>query len=590
MAKTTVEPLKDAATEASKYDSARSMLVDKMPNLVKGAGFAQPGGNKPLEDHAEIFSRSFEAEKAIRKSTKQGLAKPGEVTKGLNPAFASQFGLFLAQGAPGYGSGMQALTQQLQQAFADLGKNVTLTSPLSSGFVPFDLVSPSRLIYPVYSPLRNKLPRVPGQGTSRRVKAVTGVSGSQTGASGGAFQRTSISELPNTLSGANWPLNLPASGTQDAVDLNVPYKFFGMSESLSWLAQFSGQGFEDISALANLILLQEMMLNEEAQILSGRTSALGAPGQPTGTARAAAAGEIALSGVSTDIYVRVTATTLLGESVVGTASAAIAVSAGQVVDVTIPNVAGATGYNVYVSTGASDPGAASSYYMTATGGSGTVTLQGALPTTGKTASQVTDTSYSANDFDGLLAILAGQADAGAYPAGFQGGYVNSAVGSTLSTSVINAALQQLWNGPGAYRADPAELIAEGSDVMRFSEDIVSNGNSQSAYRLFIDQGEVAGIRAGAAVSEFQNPITRSVVKIVVHPWLPQGNAMLMSYTLPMAMSNVSNAWEMTMVQDYLSISWPVIDASFRYSIYEYGALVGQAPQYSGLLQGITTSS
>ena len=35
---------------------------------------------------------------------------------------------------------------------------------------------------------------------------------------------------------------------------------FGLSESLSWLAQFEGQGFEDLSALANLVLLQEMML------------------------------------------------------------------------------------------------------------------------------------------------------------------------------------------------------------------------------------------------------------------------------------------------------------------------------------------
>ena len=47
----------------------------------------------------------------------------------------------------------------------------------------------------------------------------------------------------------NWPLNLPPSGTQDAVDLNVPYRFMGMSENVSWLAQFAGQGFEDVSAL-----------------------------------------------------------------------------------------------------------------------------------------------------------------------------------------------------------------------------------------------------------------------------------------------------------------------------------------------------
>ena len=41
---------------------------------------------------------------------------------------------------------------------------------------------------------------------------------------------------------------------------NVPYRFFGISEQLSWLAQFAGQGFEDIAGLANLIMLQEMML------------------------------------------------------------------------------------------------------------------------------------------------------------------------------------------------------------------------------------------------------------------------------------------------------------------------------------------
>ena len=46
---------------------------------------------------------------------------------------------------------------------------------------------------------------------------------------------------------------------QTAADLNVPYKFFGQSESLSWLAQFAGQGFEDIAALSNLILLQLML-------------------------------------------------------------------------------------------------------------------------------------------------------------------------------------------------------------------------------------------------------------------------------------------------------------------------------------------
>lgn len=90
-------------------------------------------------------------------------------------------------------------------------------------------------------------------------KVFTGISGSQTGGQG--VIDISIPELvqPNGNFGT-WPLNLPASGNQTEVNLNVPYRFFGITEQLSWLAQFAGQGFEDVSSLANLIMLQEMML------------------------------------------------------------------------------------------------------------------------------------------------------------------------------------------------------------------------------------------------------------------------------------------------------------------------------------------
>ncbi len=55
------------------------------------------------------------------------------------------------------GSIMFAAQNQAQSAMqatlgAELAKDVTLTSPLASGFVPFDLRQPSRLLYPVYSP------------------------------------------------------------------------------------------------------------------------------------------------------------------------------------------------------------------------------------------------------------------------------------------------------------------------------------------------------------------------------------------------------------------------------------------------------
>ena len=57
--------------------------------------------------------------------------------------------------------------------------------------------------------------------------------------------------------------------------------------------------------------------------------------------------------------------------------------------------------------------------------------------------------------------------------------------------------------------------------MRLSNDVIAAGNATN-YRLFLEQSEVPGVRVGAAVSEFQNPITRSILKLVVHPWLTQG--------------------------------------------------------------------
>lgn len=582
--------MKSEVGQVGSYSSAGDYLMTKMLSAVKGKGFAVPGGNKPLTDGTEIFNTAFAAKAALMDSTRRSHRNPSEVMKSLNPDFMNQFGMF-ALGA-GLGGGMnQSALNDIQTALAELGKNVTLTSPLSSGIVPYDLVAPSRLIYPVYSPVRNKLPRVPGQGTSRRGKVITGVTGSRTGSgSTGNAARITIPELNTSLT--NWPMNLPASGAQSGTDINIPYAFMGKSEALSWLAQFAGAGFEDISALANLILLQEMMMGEEDEIFSGTTSALPVPAAPTITLRAAGANETAITTTTGNIYVVVTALNYYGETVASAAGSA-ALGATSVIDVTISPVRGAFNYNIYVSHGTADPG---THYLVAGGpyGAHKVTIQGILPTSGTVPPTADTGTNSANDFEGIMSCLDGHAvtDAAIYPAGFEGGYVNKSIGDILKGSVVGTACQQLWdgagNGLGAYRADPAELICEGFDAKNFSDDLITG--STSNYRLLIEQSQVAGIRAGGAISEFTNPVTRSIIRIVVHPTLPQGNAFLMSYTLPQAWSNVANVLEMVMAQDYLSISWPVIDASFRYSIFAYGALVFWAAMYCGSLSGLQRSA
>jgi hypothetical protein len=442
----------------------------------------------------------------------------------------------------------------------------------------------------------------------RQEKVITGISGSQTGGQG--VVDISVPELvqaAGTMASTQWPMNLPGTGSQTKVDIAVPYRFFGLTESLSWLAQFAGQGFEDISALANLVLLQEMMLGEEYMMLAGTSQKLAVPAVASSTLRTAGSNETGIGIVGT-YYVKVSAVNYYGETLPSVASTPVATTATTVVDVVITPVAGALTYNLWVSSDNSN------YYLaagtsvqpsvgvgifygkqTSTGPGGVkFTLQGPIALAANGVPQTSDSGTGATTrMEGIIPTLTGQsATAGVYPSTWQGGYVNQSVGTHLSYNAIYTALDALWESattsPGAFRADPAELVGDGGDIMRLSNDVISQGSATN-YRLFLDQPDVSGVRVGAAVSEFQNPITRSILKLVVHPWLTQGTALFMSYQLPQTWTNVANAWEMTCVQDYASIAWPVIDASFRYSIFLFGALVASAPFYSGILQGLQVS-
>lgn len=322
------------------------------------------------------------------------------------------------------------------------------------------------------------------------------------------------------------------------------------------------------------------MLGEEYLMIAGTSAPLATPAAPSVVVRAASSGETALSTAVTGIYV---AAINYWGTTAASSSTAVTVGAGDVVDVTISPVAGALAYNIWATDGTSD------YLLAQQVGGVKYTLQGSLPAAGTLPAADTGTGKGTR-IEGVIPTLTGvSSSAGVYPSEWRGGYVNNAVGQHLNYNVVYTALKALWdstsNNPGAFKADPAELISSGSDIANLSQDVISQGSATN-YQLFIQQSEVGNATVGAAVSQFQNPLTRSVMKLVVHPWYMQGNADLISYQLPQSFTNVANAWEMTMVQDYVSIAWPTIDATFRYSIFEFGALVAHAPQYSAHLGGL----
>lgn len=555
------------------------------PQLVKGTR----GPDDKEADFDEVSRRREVAEKTFMASIRKSMNDPMGAIGGLSPMFAGPLGA-LMQNNPYY---------QLSEWAKTIDKSFSLASPLNSGLLPYDLVAPTLLIYPVYTPLRNRIPRPQGQGKSHEAKVLTTVLGSQRNFAVPG-QRISMSEL-NGGSMTTWPNQLPGSGSQTAQDVNIPYKFFGLTEAVSWLAQFSGQGFDDIAALASLVLLQETMLAEERAIISGTGFALSTPSpivSSTVVTSGVPAGE-GLTGVSTDVWVCLTAVNYYGETVASTLSSGIAAANGNVINITLPPLpAGALAFNVYGATASSSPGTAGTWLWYSGVGGQLLTLTGAIPTSGTHPPTADTGTFSTNDYEGMISILTGHATANSiYPSGYQAGFYSTApavsgVGSSdvLSIGTVSYALQQVYDGSSStYFADPAELWAEATDMKNLGLSIAQTSGNVN-YDIFINQDQVNNVTAGIAVSQFANPVTRSTMKMTVHPYWPQGQAAGVSYTLPQSQTNVSNVWENVMVQDYVSINWPVIDVTFRYSLFFYGTLFSPAPMYNFLIQGLQKSN
>ena len=129
----------------------------------------------------------------------------------------------------------------------------TFTESMSatSGLTFYDLEVGAKLLYPVLTPLRNMIPRVSGKGgIQANWRAITAIN------TAGLRFGVSASNRGGVL----------AVATQD---YTATYKGIGVETSVDFEAQYAGQGFDDIRALAAKTGLEALMLGEEAMILGG---------------------------------------------------------------------------------------------------------------------------------------------------------------------------------------------------------------------------------------------------------------------------------------------------------------------------------
>jgi hypothetical protein len=491
--------------------------------------------------------------------------------------------------APDALAGLNNAIASQRLALQDMQKDITLTSPLSTSFAAFDLEAPAKLLTPRPTPLRNRIPRKKGVGTSHRVKRITGYTGTGTGGQGQIWP--GVTETTTTAFGSiNFERGAKISYTSD--DLILPYNSYSLSDSVSFDANFSGLGYQDLRQLSSTSTLYATMLMEERMMLMGRGTATGYAGAvsaPTVTIThpSAATGQVALADSTYYVYVTADAgisSTGFGESVLTTVSSQT--TSSQVIKIVVSSaVAGALGYNVYIGT---TTGAANAKYQgTFKGTTGFIVGAGSTAvgdtivystTSSILASRASsDTSAYATGYDGILPTVLG-ANTG-YNYNINTTFSNTNPGTEFQTVFAN-----LYN---SVKADPDEVLLNGSDRKQLSDAI--KGSANANYRLQISQDETSGVTYGSVVNGIVNETTGKSVPLTVHPWLPQGVAPVLSYTLPIPDTEVSDVWANYMVQDYMGIQWPVTQFAYEFSTYFRGTFFCVAPAWNGVVSGIVAA-
>ena len=482
-----------------------------------------------------------------------------------------------------------ALASQ-RMAMQDIQKEISLTSPLSTSFAAFDLEAPAKMLTPRPTPLRNKIARKKGVGTSHRQKQILGYTGTGTGGVGNTWPGITQSSTA-TFGSINYERGPIISYA--AQDLILPYNSYSLSDSVTFDANFSAMGYQDLRQLSSTSTLYATMLMEERMMLmargtaSGYSGALAAPATVTLSSPVAASGQTALAATTYYVYVTANAgisSSGFGESIVSTVQST-AVASGDVLGISWTAVTGAIGYNIYV--GTTTGTANCTFQGTAQGtsaviqGAGTIGLTGnnfALTTTGAAASRANaDTSAYATGYDGILPTVLGS----------NSGY-NNTINSTFSTSNPGVEYQTVfYNLYNNVKADPDEILINGADRKQLS-DSIKNGSTAN-YRLNLTQTESGDYVGGATIGGLYNEITGKMVPLTVHPWLPQGVSPVLSYTLPIPDTEVSDVWANYMVQDYMGIQWPVTQFSYDFSTYFRGTFFCSAPAWNGAVSGIVNA-
>ncbi len=470
----------------------------------------------------------------------------------------------------------------------DIAKSFTQAGSATSGLTFYDLEAPAKTLYPVITPLRNRLPRVGGgAGIQANWRAITAINTNR--------MRAGVSEG-----------NRGGVIATSVADYNAAYKSLGLEDFVTFEADLAGRGFDDVRARATQGLLRSLMIAEERIILGGNNSlALGTTPTPTLTA-SSSGGSLANQTLSV-ICVALTLEALIDSSVsagvptsanrtladgsteaynAGTAAKSTAATASITgpsgsCAATVTAVAGAFGYAWYWGTAGNEVLGA-----VTTINSVRITAN-ATGTQNASAIAASDKSREGMVFDGLLTMTSNNS-LGSYRSVMATGTAGTGTALTADgvggVVEIDTALRWFWDN---LRLSPTRILVNAQEQQNITTKVLA-GNNSPAHRFTFNASQ-AGIQGGMLVTGYLNKFTMAgaqLIPIDLHPNMPAGTILFITEELPYPLSNVTDVMRIRTRRDYYQIEWPLRTRKYEYGIYSDEVLQHYFPPSMGIITNI----
>jgi hypothetical protein len=473
-----------------------------------------------------------------------------------------------------------------------LAKAFLQPTSATTGLQVYDLEAPAKLLYPVLTPLRNKIPRVGGgRGIQANWRAITAINPGHVSAGLGQGNRGGVID-------------------QTVKEYFAAFRGIGLDNFVTFEADMSAEGFQDLKATAVQSLLRSLMIEEERIILGGNgITGLGTTPTPSltaigsggaiATATAVQVGCVALTlegwrnstvalgipGILTRTNADGSTDTYGGGAAAPSAVASVTTAAGSSsISGHVAPVVGAFAYAWYM-------GVAGVQFLFAITTTNSFLYTSALPSSGQAFSTISgDNSVNGLVFDGFAAIAA-KPGSGAYWAAMPNGV--DGTGTPLTSDgaggivEIDAALEAFWNN---YKLAPTEMWVSSQEQNFFRRKVLTApaGGAQPMMRFTVTTGQ-GTVRGGSSVRGYLNPFgmgQAEEIPIRLHPDLPPGNIMFLTDSLPYALNDVANVYQMKMRKEYYQIEWPLRTRKYEYGCYADEVLQHYFPPSLGFITNI----